>query len=110
MAGTATASGAVAGLSGASGATSRVRALLEGRGTLSVAGGSVLTPTIEAGLHYDGGDAETGAGLEMGAGLGYAMGRITVQVNARGLLAHQDDAYEEWGYSASVSYRAAAHG
>ena len=105
-----TASEAVSGLRGALGSTSRVRALLEGKGTLSLAGGALLTPTIEAGLRYDGGDAETGAGLEMGAGLGYAMGRIAVRVNARGLLAHEDAAYEEWGYSASVSYRAGARG
>ena len=78
--------------------------MLEGSAAPSVAGGAVLTPRLEAGLRYDGGDAETGAVLA------YALGRIAVQVDARGLLAHWDAAYGEWGYSASVSYRAEADG
>ena len=44
-----------------------------------------------------GGDAETGAGLELGGGLGYAAGNLSVEVSARGLVAHEDTAYEEWG-------------
>ena len=102
---TRTASHETVNLMGATGATSRVRALLEGRGAFSLAGGATLSPTLEAGLRYDGGDAETGAGLEMGVGLAYASGRITVQIDARGLLAHEDAAYEEWGYSATLGYR-----
>ena len=98
-----TESEAVEGLVGAQGASSRVRLVLEGSGSLPVAGG-VLRPTLEAGLRYDGGDAETGAGLEVGGGLGYASGRFSVQVNARGLLAHRDEAYEEWGVSGSVRF------
>ena len=76
-----------------------------GRGALTLATGGVLTPTLEAGLRYDSGDAETGAGLEMGAGLAYASGRLNVQVNARGLLAHEDTDCEEWGMSVSVGFR-----
>ena len=101
---TQTASDTVQGLVGAGGATGRVRVLLEGSGSLPLSGGRVLTPTLEAGLRYDGGDAETGAGLEIGAGLGYSTGRLSVQVNARGLVAHEDAAYEEWGFSGSVAY------
>ena len=59
---------------------------------------------MEAGLRYDAGDAETGAGLEAGGGLGYAFGRLSLEVNARGLLAHQDTQYEEWGFSGAVAY------
>ena len=103
-------SATVANLRGASGATSRVRAVLEGAGTLSLAGGATLSPTLEAGLRYDGGDAETGAGVEVGAGLGYAAGRLSVQVNARGLVAHEDAEYEEWGFSGSVAYTPGADG
>ena len=95
---------AVHGLAGAQGATSRVRLLLEGSGSLPVWGGT-LRPTVEAGLRYDDGDAETGAGIELGGGLGFAAGRLAVQVNARGLVAHEDTAYEEWGFSGSVTYQ-----
>ena len=94
---------AVQGLAGAQGATSRVRLVLEGSGSLPVRGG-VLRPTLEAGLRYDGGDAETGAGLEVGGGLGYAAGNLSLEVKARALVAHQDTEYEEWGFSGSVVY------
>ena len=77
--------------------------MLEGAGVVPLALGGVLTPTVEAGLRYDTGDAETGAGLEVGGGLGYAARRLSVTVNARGLLAHQDTAYEEWGFSGEPS-------
>ena len=63
-----------------------------------------MRPTLEAGLRYDGGDAETGAGMEVGGGLGWYDGSLTVQVNARALVAHADESYEERGYSASAVY------
>ena len=100
---TRTHSEAVQGLAAAQVATSRVRLLLEGSGSVPVWSG-MLSPSLEAGLRYDGGDAETGAGLEIGGGLGYTAGRVSVQVNARGLLAHQDTEYEEWGFSGSIAY------
>ena len=100
---TSTASDAIEGLVGAAGQTGRVRLMLEGSGSMPLAGG-VLKPTLEAGLRYDAGDAETGAGLEVGGGLGYAAGRLSVEINARGLLAHQDAGYEEWGFGGSIAY------
>ena len=75
-----TVSDAVLGLAAGEGATSRIRLILEGTGSLPAFGG-VLAPTVEAGLRYDGGDAETGAGLEVGGGLAYDMARLTVQVD-----------------------------
>ena len=71
-----TAVDAVAGLVGATERTRRVRMMLEGAGVVPLALGGVLTPTVEAGLRYDTGDAETGAGLEVGGGLGYAARRL----------------------------------
>ena len=104
-----TASMAVAGLSAGAGATSRIRLILEGSGSLPAFGG-VLAPKVEAGLRYDGGDAETGAGLEVGGGLAYDMARLTVQVDGRVLLTHRDRDYEEWGYSLSFEYKPASDG
>ena len=89
----------------AAGAASRVRLMLEGSGSMPLGSGGMLWPTLEAGLRYDGGDAETGAGLEIGGGLGYAAGALAVEVRARLLLAHQDAAYEEWGFSGSIRYQ-----
>ena len=96
-------------LMGAAGQTGRLRLMLEGSGSMPVAGG-VLRPTLEAGLRYDGGDAETGAGLEVGAGLGYAAGQFAVEVKARTLLAHEDTEYEEWGFGGSIRYRPRSDG
>ena len=105
-----TAADAVAGLVGATERTRLVRMMLEGAGVVPLALGGVLTPTVEAGLRYDTGDAETGAGLEVGGGLGYAARRLSVTVNARGLLAHQDTAYEEWGFSGALTVTPSADG
>ena len=101
---TSTGSEAIEGLVGVVGQTRRVRLLLEGSGSMPLATGGVLKPRLEAGLRYDAGDAETGAGIEVGGGLGYAAGRLSVEVSARGLLAHQDTRYEEWGFSSTIAY------
>ncbi len=105
-----TVSESIEGLVGAAGRTARVRLMLEGSGSMRLATGGVLKPKLEAGLRYDTGDAETGAGLEVGGGLGYATGRLSVEVNARGLLAHRDTEYEEWGFSGSIAYTPSADG
>ena len=94
------------GLKGAVGSASRMRLLLEGSGALPLPWGGELRPVLEAGLRYDGGDAETGAGLELGGGLSYGIGRLTARVNARRLLTHGDGSYRESGFSGSFTYRA----
>ena len=83
---------------------SRIRVLLEGSHTKKLTSGGVVTPAVQIGLRYDAGDAETGTGVELGTGLGYtdpALGLI-VEVQGRGLLAHEDSAYKEWGVGGSV--------
>ena len=84
--------------------TSRVRLLLTGRHRRTLANGAELSPDVELGVRYDDGAAETGAGMELGAGLRYADPRLglTLETRARGLLAHADGSYEEWGLSGTV--------
>lgn len=106
---TATESGESENLLRATGATSRMRILLEGGGSLPLGTGGVLTPTLE-GLRYDGGDAETGTGLEVGGGFGYVTGRLSVQLDARALVEHEDTEYEEWGFSGSLAYKPRSDG
>ena len=62
----------------------------------------LVTPIAELGLRVDGGDAETGAGLELGAGLRYARGPVSIEGQFRGLVAHMASGYEEWGASGAV--------
>ena len=82
---------------------SRVRLMLEGSSSIGVAGGT-LRPAFEVGFRQDGGDAETGMGLEAGGGFGYTLPSLGLSVEARvrGLIAHEDDAYDEWGASGLV--------
>ena len=105
-----TAAAAAPGLAQGEGTTGRVRVMAEGAGTMTLGNGAVLRPMFEAGLRYDDGDAETGGGFEVGAGLAYTAGRLTAQLNARGLLAHEAADYEEWGVSGSLLYRGYADG
>ena len=64
--------------------------------------GGTLTPSIEAGIRRDGGDAEEGTGFEIGAGLRYQGAGITIEGNVRTLIAHDEAVYEEWGASGSI--------
>ena len=86
------------------GAASRARLILEGARAFTLGAGATLRPSLEAGLRLDGGDAETGAGVELGGGVAFAdpSSRLSVEARARMLAAHADSDYEEWGVSGSV--------
>ncbi len=91
--------------------TSRLRLILEGSRSFAVGSGT-LTPSLEAGLRHDGGDAETGTGVELGGGLRYAdpESGLTVEGSVRTLVAHEASGYEEWGASGSVRLDPGASG
>ena len=98
------------GLAGAKAGTRRLRLSLEGSREVKFEGG-VLRPSLEVGLRHDGGDAETGSGVELGGGLRWAgSGGLAIEMRARGLIAHEESDYEEWGVSASVNYSPGAGG
>ena len=71
---------------------------------------SRFTPSIEAGIRRDGGDAEEGTGFEMGAGLRYQAGGISIEGAVRALLAHEDTDYREWGASGAIRIAPGATG
>ncbi len=91
-------------LAGARGESSRVRAVLDGSRTFSFASGAALTPSLEFGVRHDAGDAETGTGLEVGAGLGYAdpSRGLDMALKVHGLAVHAERGYEEWGVTGSL--------
>ena len=84
------------------GNVTRLRLIVEGERTFEAGNGARFTPSAELGLRHDAGDAETGTGVEMGAGLSYAAGPLTVEGQVRGLIAHEESGYEEWGASGAI--------
>ena len=84
------------------GDVTRLRLTVRGERPFALGGERTLTPSAEVGLRHDAGDAERGAGLELGAGLRYRAGAVTMQGRVRTLLAHAESGYEEWGASGSI--------
>lgn len=80
----------------------RLRAIVEAERAYETGTGATVTPTGQVGIRLDGGDAETGAGVELGAGLRYQQGAFSIEGQVRGLVAHEDSGYKEWGASGSV--------
>jgi len=91
-------------LAGARADASRLRAVLDGSRTFALSGGRTLSPSVELGLRHDGGDAETGTGFELGAGLGYAdpSRGLDMALRVHGLAAHAEEGYSEWSVSGSL--------
>ena len=87
-------------------AVSRFRTGLEGSRAYTLAGRLSLRPSVEVGLRHDGGDAETGAGMDVGAGLVMADAAtgLAVDVRVRTLLVHQAEGFRERGLAVSLSY------
>ena len=91
---------------------SRLRLVLEAGRSFALGEGAVLAPTLELGLRHDGGDAETGTGVEVGGRIRFADAGsgLTVEANARTLIAHEDSGYREWGAGGSVRLDPGASG
>ena len=97
-------------------ATNRIRLGLESSYAFLVGEGMSLAPTVEAGVRHDGGDAETGLGLDAGGGLRFTAAAIGLMVDARGhavLSNFASDAQtgdaagalREWGLGGMIRWR-----
>ena len=88
----------------ATGKARRLRLRLEGRTQWEISDVSQMTPSLEIGGRWDGGDAETGLGMEVVGGLAYTHTRLGLEVEAQGrfLLAHRKTAFDEYGGSLTV--------
>ena len=87
-------------------AATRFRTGLEATRDYALAGRLSLRPSVEVGLRHDGGDAETGAGMDIGGGLVVADAStgLAVDVRVRTLLVHQAEGFRERGMAVSFSY------
>ena len=94
-------------LAAATGDATRLRLGLEGTWRGLALGGGTLEPRLELGLRHDGGDAETGFGLDAGAGLAWADPRngLRLQLSGRGLLSHESKGFREQGVAGSLSWQ-----
>ncbi|MDE0284831.1 MAG: hypothetical protein OXN26_09825 [Gammaproteobacteria bacterium] len=103
-----TSSGRTEGLVAARAAVTRLRLGLEGSWTAALDGGGSLTPTLELGARHDGGDAETGFGVDLGGGLAWAdpARGLALDIQGRTLIAHEDGDIRDWGVSASFAWHA----
>ena len=73
---------------------------------MTIGGRMALSPSVEIGIRQDDGDAETGRGMDLGAGLVLADGvtGLAVDIRVRRLLVHQAEGFTEHGMAISVSY------
>ena len=93
-------------LKATSAAVTRLRTALEGSRDFRFGSGLSLKPSVEVGVRRDGGDAETGAGLDMGGGVVVTAPSVglSADVKVRMLLAHEAEEFRERGVSVSLSY------
>ena len=94
------------GLAAASAEVTRVRLGLEGTWRGLEAGGGQLVPRLEVGVRHDGGDAETGFGLDLGGGLAWShpASGVSAEVSGRGLLTHESQGFRDRGISGSLAW------
>ena len=95
-----------AGLAAATADVTRVRLGLEGTWRGLEVGSGTLTPSLEVGVRHDGGDAETGFGLDLGGGVAWShpASGIAAELSGRGLLTHEAGGFREQGLAGSLTW------
>ena len=93
-------------LAAATADVTRLRLGLEGTWRGLEIGTGTLVPRLEIGVRHDGGDAETGFGLDLGGGLAWSDPGtgIRAEVSARGLLTHESAGFRERGIAGSFGW------
>ena len=96
----------VPGLEASSAEVTRLRLALDGSWRFASEAGAALTPSLEAGVRHDGGDAETGLGVDIGGGLAFTAPErgLTFDLSARALLAHEASGFRERGLAAAFTW------
>ena len=86
---------------------SRIRFMLEAGNRMPVGASGVFAPMVEVGVRRDGGDAETGTGVEVGGGFRYANEAwgLSIEGSARKLVSHQDTTFSEWGAGGTLVFQ-----
>ncbi len=84
----------------------RLRFGLEGGYHMAMADGGSFVPKLQIGARHDGGDAETGFGIELGGGLSWQSPALGLQFELEGrtLVSHDDEDFENRGFAVSLAY------
>ncbi len=101
-----TESGRTQGLVASQSDVTRLRLGLEGSWKVALKGDGSVTPRVEVGARHDGGDAETGSGVEVGGGIVWSdpgLG-LSLDLSGRTLISHAAGDFEDRGYAASVVF------
>ena len=90
----------------------QMRLLLEGSAGEDFGGVEGLRGNVELAARVDGGDAESGMGMEVGGGVGYGRADLGLEVEASGrmLLTHEEEGLEDAGVSLSLEFDPGARG
>ena len=101
-----TTSAEVKGLKGSEATISRLRLGLEATRPIPLDGGASLLPSLEVGIRQDGGDAETGYGVEVGAGVVWKDPQRGIRGEAQGrtLVTHTEEEFREQGLALSFAW------
>ena len=84
----------------------QLRLSMEGSYEYRFASGTWFNPLVEVALRHDGGDGETGTGVELGGGFLYEDPNLGLSVSGRGrwLAAHSSDEFSQWGVGGAVIF------
>ena len=98
--------GGAGNLAAATADVTRLRLGLEGTWRGLEIGTGTLVPRLELGVRHDGGDAETGFGLDLGGGLAWSDPGtgIGAEVSGRGLLTHAAGGFRERGIAGRLGW------
>ena len=96
--------GDAAGLAGVAAEATRLRLALEGAWTFRLPAGGRLEGRLEAGLRGDAGDAEEGYGAEVAGGVSLAGNGLSLDLEARGLAMHSEEAFTQQGVSLLLAW------
>lgn len=83
----------------------RIQMSFEGAYSIGLASKGMFQPFIETGMRGDGGDGQTGLGLELGGGARLALPSAGLRFTGQGraLVAHKGN-IDEWGFGGMLSY------
>ena len=94
-------------LESASAEVTRVRLGLESSWPLAIegGGGTAVTPRLALGVRQDGGDAETGFGVDIGGGVTLAAAQgLTISLEGRGVLTHEAAGLRDRGIAGTLAW------